>query len=220
MSWLVLKLVSRVCRCHSVAVYWPLGVEFGGSPLSSSKASVGFFKYPLLCILSLLAVPPEKSRSEQSVRTGKQQNSPESKVWFWTTQSGTGGLKRQAYSEFQSLGWMVQKNPCDLNTSGPEAHNSACLLVRRYSLLPLETIPPGQRKERCWRALSCLCPRLCPLLSVESPGLSLNSLTFSFYYLHLKKETTFDYSAFFFYIFIAICRTPPKARGNLSAWHI
>jgi len=43
----------------------------GGSRLGSCKASVCFFKYPL-CILPLPAVLPERSRSEQIVRTGKQ----------------------------------------------------------------------------------------------------------------------------------------------------
>lgn len=62
------------------------------------------------------------------------ESSPESKVWFWTTLSGTGGLKSQAYFESRSLDWMVRKNLWS-NMPGPEAHNSGCLLEGPYMFL-------------------------------------------------------------------------------------
>lgn len=136
----------------------------GGSLLGSHKASVCFFKYPL-CILPLLAVLLERSRSEQIVRTGKQ-------TQIWKNGSITGRLKGQTYLEFQSLVWMVQKNLW----SKLIWSRSLQLKVLTDSLacsLPLEMIHPQEAMlQQGWGATFCPCLVLGLLICMQSPGIA------------------------------------------------
>lgn len=159
MSWLVLKLVSSVCSCHSVAVYWPLGAEFGGRCWVHLRQAFAFSSSPYW---------QSWRRSQYLRRSLGLKNSPESKVWFWTTQSGTGGLKSQAYSEFQSLDWMVQK-PLWSNMFGPEAHNSGCLLVGPYMSFTPRNDPSSTGEGAGLKTLVLPLPRA---VSALKPGAS------------------------------------------------
>lgn len=124
-----------------------------GPLLSSSKASVCFF------ILSLLAGPLEKSGSEQIIGTEKQ---PQKQTLFLNNfEQFPCELKSQAYSEFQSLDWMVQKNLWS-TLFGLEAHHCGWLVVGPY-MSPTPRNDPSSIAEGAelkipvLPAQSCLC---------------------------------------------------------------